>query len=54
MNMMLTDKEMSMLSGAEIAEEFLAEKVDMKKYLVNRSPSSMLVDLTPHEEVFSC
>jgi hypothetical protein len=38
-----------MVGGARIAQEFLAEVVDTAKYLVNMSPSSMLVDSNPHE-----
>jgi hypothetical protein len=46
------DKARSMLSGAGITQEFWAEAVDTAKYLVNRSPSSTLVDSTPHEVWF--
>jgi hypothetical protein len=52
MNRMLMDKERSMLSGARLTQEFWAEAVNTAKYLVNRSPSSTLVDLTPHEVWF--
>jgi hypothetical protein len=52
MNRTLMDKARSMLSGVGLAQEFWAEAVDTTKYLVNRSPSSMLVDLTPHEVWF--
>jgi hypothetical protein len=48
MNMLLMDKARSMLSGAGIAQEFWEEAVDIEKYLVNRSPSSMLAELTPY------
>jgi hypothetical protein len=49
MNRTLMDKEISMLSGAEIAQEFWAETVGTAKYLVNMSPSLALVDMNPHE-----
>jgi hypothetical protein len=52
MNMMLMDKARSMLSGAKLAQEFWEEAVDTTRYLVNRSPSSSLVDSTPHEVWF--
>jgi hypothetical protein len=45
----LMDKARIMLSGARIAQELWVEAVDTKKYLVNMSPSSALVDTTPHE-----
>jgi hypothetical protein len=43
-----------MLSGVSITREFWleAEVVDTTKYLVNRSPSSLLVNLAPHEVWF--
>jgi hypothetical protein len=49
MNITLMDKARSMLSGAGLAQEFWAEAIDIAKYLVNMSPSSTLVDSTPHE-----
>jgi transposase InsO family protein len=49
MNRMFMDKERSMFSGARLTQEFWVEAVDTTKYLVNMSPSSMLVDMTPHE-----
>jgi hypothetical protein len=41
----LMDKARSMLSGAGLTQEFWVEAVDMTKYLVNRSPSLVLVSL---------
>jgi transposase InsO family protein len=52
MNKTLMDKARSMLSGVGLAQEFWAEAVDTAKYLVNMSPSSALVDMTPHEVWF--
>jgi hypothetical protein len=52
MNKTLMDKARSMLSGVRLTQEFWAEAVDTTKYLVNRSPSSVLVDSTPHEVWF--
>jgi hypothetical protein len=49
MNMTLMEKARSMLSGAELGQEFWAEAVGTTCYLVNRSPSSTLDDNTPHE-----
>jgi hypothetical protein len=49
MNRTLMDKARSMLSGVGLAQEFWAEAVDTARYLVNMSPSSVLVDTTPHE-----
>jgi O-phosphoseryl-tRNA(Cys) synthetase len=49
MNKTLIDKERNILSGVGIAQEFWEEAVDTAKYLVNMSPSSVLVDTTPHE-----
>jgi transposase InsO family protein len=49
MNITLMDKERSMLDGARLTQELWAEEVDTAKYLVNMSPSSALVDMTPHE-----
>ena len=43
------DKERSMLNSARLAQELWVEVVDTAKYLVNMSPSSLLVDTTPHE-----
>jgi hypothetical protein len=53
MNRTLMDKARSMLSGVGIAQEFWEEAIDTEKYLVNVSPSSALVDLTPHEVWYS-
>jgi hypothetical protein len=52
MNMMLMDKERNMLSGVSLAQEFWTTGVDTAKYLLNRSPSSTLVDSNPHEAWF--
>jgi hypothetical protein len=49
MNRTLMDKARSMLSGVGLAQEFWVEAVDTARYLVNMSPSSVLVDMTPHE-----
>jgi hypothetical protein len=46
------DKARSMLSGVGLAQELWVDVVDTTKYLVNMSPSSMLVDSTPHEVWF--
>ena len=45
----LMEKARSMLSGTRLGQEFCAETVETSCYLVNRSPSSMLEDKTPHE-----
>eukprot|EP00253_Pinus_taeda_P019015 PITA_19015 len=49
MNRTLMERARSMLSGAGLGQEFWAEAVETTSYLVNRSPSSMLEDKTPHE-----
>eukprot|EP00253_Pinus_taeda_P009596 PITA_09596 len=49
MNKTLMERARSMLSGAELGQEFWAEAVDTACYLVNRSPSSALEDKTPQE-----
>jgi hypothetical protein len=49
MNRTLMDKARSMLSGVGLAQEFWVEAVDTARYLVNMSPSSVLVDMTPNE-----
>jgi transposase InsO family protein len=49
MNKALMENERSMLSGAELGQEFWAEAVGTTCYLVNRSPSSNLDDKTLHE-----
>ena len=49
MNKTLMERARSMLSGVGLGQEFWAEAVDNACYLVNRSPSSMLEDKTPHE-----
>jgi hypothetical protein len=52
MNRTLMDKERSMLSGVGLHKNSGQEAVDTAKYLVNMSPSSVLVDMTPHEVWF--
>jgi hypothetical protein len=49
MNKTLTDKARSMLSGVGLAQELWVDVVDIARYLVNMSPSSTLVEMTPHE-----
>jgi len=49
MNKTLMERARSMLSGAELGQEFWAKAVDTACYLVNRSPSSALEDKTPQE-----
>ena len=49
MNRTLMDKARSMLSGVGIAQELWVEALNIAKYLLNMSPSSTLVDMTPHE-----
>jgi hypothetical protein len=49
MNMILMEKARSMLSGVGLGQEFWVEAVGTTCYPVNRSPSSMLDDKTPHE-----
>jgi hypothetical protein len=49
MNRTLMEKSRSMLSGVGLGQEFWAEAVGITCYLVNRSPSSVLDDKTPHE-----
>jgi transposase InsO family protein len=49
MNKTLMNKERIMLSGVGLAQEFWVEAVDTTKYILNMSPSSTLIDNTPHE-----
>ena len=49
MNRMLMEKARSMLSNARIGQEFWAKAVETACYLVNRSPTSTLIDKTPQE-----
>jgi hypothetical protein len=49
MNRTLMDKPRSMLSGVGLTQELWAEAVDTARYLVNMSPSLVLVDTTPYE-----
>eukprot|EP00253_Pinus_taeda_P001900 PITA_01900 len=46
---MLMERARSMLSGARLGQEFLAEAVEIACYLVNRSPSLALEDKTLQE-----
>ena len=46
---MLMENARSMLSSAGIGQEFWAEAVETACYLVNRSPTSALIDKTPQE-----
>jgi hypothetical protein len=52
MNKKLIDKERIILSGVGIAQELWAKSVVTAKYLVNMSPSSVLVDTTPQKVWF--
>ena len=66
MNKTLMERARSMLSGAELGQEFWVEVVDTTCYLANRSPSSALEHKTPqgvwtgkkpflsHIRVFGC
>jgi hypothetical protein len=49
MNRTLMEKSRSMLSGVRLGQEFWAKVVGIACYLVNRSPSSTLVDKTSHD-----
>jgi hypothetical protein len=49
MNMMLMEKERSMLSGVGIEHKFLAMVVSIVCYLINRLFTSTLVDKISHE-----
>ena len=49
MNRTLMEKARSMLSSVGIGQEFWAEAVETACYLVNRSPTSTLIDKTPQE-----
>jgi hypothetical protein len=49
MNKMLMDKAKSMLNGVVLTQELWAEAVDTTIYLVNMSPSLVLVEKTPNE-----
>eukprot|EP00253_Pinus_taeda_P003260 PITA_03260 len=49
MNKALMEIARSMLSGVGLGEEFWVEAVEIACYLVNRSPSSVLEDMTPQE-----
>jgi hypothetical protein len=43
------EKSRSMLNGVGLGHEFRVEVVGTTCYLVNRSPSSVMDDKTPHE-----
>jgi hypothetical protein len=45
----MMEKSRSMLRGVGLGKEFWAEAVDTTCYLVNRSPSLVLVEKTMHE-----
>jgi hypothetical protein len=47
--MMLVEKERNMLSGVRLTQELWEEVVNTTRNLTNNSPSSMLVESTPHE-----
>lgn len=49
MNKTLIDRAQSMLSSVNLEQRFWAEVVHTACYLVNRSPTSALVDKTPYE-----
>jgi IS30 family transposase len=49
MNRTLMEKSRSMLNGVGLGQESWAEAMGTTCYLVNRSPSSVLDDKTPHE-----
>ena len=49
MNRSLMEKARSMLSGAGLRQEFWEVALDIACYLKNRSPTSTLVNKTPHE-----
>jgi len=48
MNQMLMERARSMFNGARLGHEFWEKVVDIACYLVSRSPSSTLDDMTPH------
>jgi len=52
MNRTLMEKARSMLSGARLGHELWEEAFDTTCYLVNRSPTSTLVDKTPLEVLY--
>jgi hypothetical protein len=49
MNMTLMEKARSLLNGVGLGKELWEEAVSASCHLVNRSPSSMLDDKTPHK-----
>eukprot|EP01018_Ginkgo_biloba_P030831 Gb_14962 [translate_table: standard] len=53
MNRKLMERARSMLSGVGLEQKFLAEAVATACYLINRSPTSTLVDRTTME-VWTC
>jgi len=48
-NYCVTERARSMLSGAELGQEFWVEAVEIACYLVNRFPSSALEEKIPQE-----
>ena len=52
MDKALMEKASSMLCGAGLGQEFWVVVVDTACYLKNRSPTSALVNKTPHEVWF--
>ena len=53
MNKTLMEKAKSMLSGVELEQKFWVEIVAIAYYLINKSPTSTLVNKTPME-AWSC
>jgi transposase InsO family protein len=49
MNRTLMHKARNMLSGAGLTQELWVEAIETARYLVNMSPSSLLVDTTPNK-----
>ena len=49
MNRTLMEKARSMLSGARLEQKFWAKAIATTCYVINRSPTSSLVDKTPIE-----
>jgi hypothetical protein len=43
------DKARSMFNGVGLAKELWARAVDTAKYILNMSPSTVIVDTIPHE-----
>jgi hypothetical protein len=49
MNITLMDKARSMHNSVGLTQEFWAEAVDIEKYILNMSPSSMIFETNPNE-----